>query len=295
MPPISSRRGDPGWTRTRELLASGGRFLPLLPVLAYLLILYVYPLLQIFKLSLFDPEPTLRHYQHFLRVSVYADRLIFTFRIALLVTGMSVLLGYPVAFLLTTVSTRTRNVLLMMVVVPFWISILVRTYAWMVLLGRDGLINNVLSAVGLIATPLRLIHNTFGVYIGMVHVLLPFAILPMYSVMQGIDVDLLKAAQSLGANSLRSFLRVFLPLSLPGVAGAALLVLILALGFYVTPVLLGGPSDIMIANLIDMQISQFLNWGFGSTLAIVLLAVSMSVFYVYNRFLGLDRLIGGFQ
>ncbi len=270
--------------------------LPLVPAVLYLLIFYLYPLSRMILLSFQEPKGggwTFMHYVHFFTSSIYLDRLLFTFQIVLVVTVLCVLLGYPVAYLLSTTPTRIRNLLLIMVVIPFWTSILVRTYAWMVLLGRAGIINQFLSSMGLIDTPLKLMHNTLGVYIGMVHVLLPFTILPMYSVMERIDRALLQAALNLGANRWHTFWQIFFPLSLPGVASGALLVFIIALGFYITPALLGGTSDIMISNLIDTQINSLLDWEFGSAISVVLLVMALIVFYVYNRFLGLDRLLGG--
>jgi ABC-type spermidine/putrescine transport system permease subunit I len=289
---------NPGW-RFADLWRpwlSRGMLLPLIPALVYLLVFYLYPLSRMILLSFRVPKEggwTLDHYLHFFTAAIYLDRMLFTFKIALIVTVLCILLGYPVAYLLSSVPTRVRNLLLIMVVVPFWTSILVRTYAWMVLLGRAGIINQFLQSFGLIETPLKLMHNTFGVYVGMVYVLLPFTILPMYSVMERIDRALLQAALNLGASRWQTFWRVFFPLSLPGVASGALLVFIIALGFYITPALLGGVSDVMISNLIDTQINSLLDWEFGSAISVVLLVMALIVFYLYNRFLGLDRLLGG--
>jgi putative spermidine/putrescine transport system permease protein len=285
---------DVGALAPREYVVRLRRLLPLAPALLYLLLLYIYPISKMLKLSLFDPTFTTEYYRHFVGSPIYANRLIFTFEIALAVTLICVVLGYPVAYLLTNVKSSVRNYLVLMVVIPFWVSILVRTYAWMVLLGRAGVINQLLLGLGIISEPVRLLHTTFAVLVGMVHVLLPFAILPMYSVMSSIDQELLKAAQNLGADSFQTFRRVFFPLSLPGVAGGGLLVFIIALGFYITPALLGGTSDVMIANLIDLQINALVNWGFGAAIAVILFGISLVIFYVYNRYLGLDQLLGGF-
>ena len=147
--------------------------------------------------------------------------------------------------------------------------------------------------LGLISEPLKLMYNTLGVVIGMVHVQLPLAILPLYSVMNGIDRGLLRAAQSLGANAFETFRRVFFPLSMPGVTGAFLLLFVGSMGFYITPALLGGPSNVLISNLIDSQISGLIHWEFGSAISVILLVISLIFFFAYNRLLGLDHLVGG--
>jgi ABC-type spermidine/putrescine transport system permease subunit I len=211
----------------------------------------------------------------------------------LTVTGITFLLGYPTAYLINSQPADRRNLMLIAVLIPFWTSILVRTYAWMVLLQRRGALNTLLVQFGLIQEPLELMYNRFGVLVGMVHILLPYMILPLYSVMQGIDMDLIKAAENLGANPLQSFARVFFPLSLPGVGAGLSLVFILAVGFFITPALMGGARETMIAQLIQRLISILLDWELGSALAFVLLAVVLIFFMLFNRLLGLDRLLGG--
>ena len=213
-----------------------------------------------------------------------------TFKTALGVTLLCVLFGVPTAYLLANLEGTWRNVLLMAVALPFLTSILIRTYAWMAILGRNGVVNQLLQAVGLTSAPMRLMHNELGVYVGMVHVLLPFMILPAYSVMSGIDRRLLHAAQSLGASPRKALVSVFLPLALPGIASGALLVFLIAIGFYITPALLGGPKQVMISNLIEVQVMELLNWGFGSALAFVLLAATVVLMVLFDRFLGLERL-----
>ena len=261
------------------------------PALVFLLSFYLYPISRMLIMSFFDPELTFEHYLRFIQVPAYLSILINTFEMALGVTLICLVLGYPVAYLLSSLKSPWSGLLMVLIVLPFFTAILVRTYAWMVLLGRNGLLNQALLNLGLIATPLKLMHNMFGTYVGMVHILLPFMILPMYSVMSGIDRDFLRAAESLGANPFRVFVNVFFPLSLPGVGGGCLLVFIIALGFYITPALLGGLSDVMLSMLIEVQVNQMLNWGFASALGVVLLAVTLVVFALYNRFLGIDRLV----
>ena len=265
----------------------------LIPSLAFLLVIFVYPLSLILLKSFIDPVPTLKHYLQFFGNPTYFKVLLITFKISLTVTLLSLLLGYPIAYLLSRVSDKTRNYLMILVLIPFWTSLLVRNYAWMVFLGREGVLNRILVGLGLIESPLGLLHTTFAVNVGMVHMMLPFMILAILGVMKGIDLGLLKAAASLGAGSFQTFVRVYFPLTLPGVAAGSLLVFIFSLGFFITPALLGGRGDMMISMLIEAQVSELLNWGFGSALAVILLVTTLILFYVYNRFLGLDRLWGG--
>jgi ABC-type spermidine/putrescine transport system permease subunit I len=182
---------------------------------------------------------------------------------------------------------------MIIIVLPFFTSIIVRTYAWMVLLGRNGIVNQYLMALHLTDAPLPLLYNQAGVVIGMTYVLLPYMVLTVYSVMRGIDPELVRAAHSLGASRLQAFRRVFLPLSLPGIAGGTLLVFILSLGFFITPALMGGPGDMMIAMLIEREVEITLNWAFASALAVVLLALTLVGFVGYNHIVRLERVFEG--
>ena len=262
----------------------------LLPALAWLGIVFVYPLGRLLWASLFTPTLSLASYARLLGSSIYLTVFVNTFEISATVTMLALALGYPLAFVLATAGPRVSRLMLAAIIVPLWTSVLVRTYAWMVLLGRRGLVNEGLQSLGLLDAPLPLLYNRLGVTIGMVHVLLPFMVLPIYSVMKGIDVDLLKAAQNLGANRRQAFLRVYVPLSLSGLATGSLLVFVSALGFFVTPALLGGRGDMMIAMLIDNQISQLLDWGLGSALAVVLFAITAGLLLVVQRFTRAERL-----
>ena len=270
----------PRWTS--ELL--------LVPALVWLGIFFVYPIGRLFYASLFTPAFSLGNYAKLVGTPIYLKVLANTFEISVTVTLVTLVLGYPLAFLLATAGRRTSGLMLVAIVLPLWTSVLVRTYAWMVLLGRRGLVNEGLQGLGLTDAPLPLLYNRLGVTIGMVHVLLPFMVLPIYSVMKGIDVDLLKAAQNLGANRRQAFLRVYLPLSLSGLATGCLVVFVTALGFFVTPALLGGRSDMMIAMLIDVQVSQLLDWGLGSALAVVLFAVTAAILLAVQRLTGAERM-----
>ena len=266
--------------------------LTLVPILAYLAVFYVYPLARILLLSVYGPRLTFDHFLRMVTVPVYTQVLMRSFRIALLVTVLSLVLGYPVAYLLSTLKPRRVALLMPVILVPFTISVLVRSYAWMAILGRQGLVNTLLGRLGLTQQPLDILYNEFGVLLGMVHILLPFFILPAYSVMIRIDRDLLKAASIMGATPARGFLEVFLPLSLPGIIGGGLLVFIQALGFFVTPALLGGPQDAMISMLIELQISQLLNWGFAAALSSVLLIATLGGFMLLTRIVRVPILWG---
>jgi ABC-type spermidine/putrescine transport system permease subunit I len=275
-------------TTTRAWTARA--WLPLAPALVFLAVFFVYPLVRMIALSFYAREGPLAYYVSIVSSPVYMTVLGLTFRMALGVTLCCVLLGVPTAYLLANLDGTWRNVLLVAVALPFLTSILIRTYAWMAILGRHGVVNRFLQATGLTDAPLPLMHNEIGVYVGMVHVLLPFMILPVYSVMSGIDRRLLRAAESLGASPRRALVTVLLPLALPGIASGALLVFLIAIGFFITPALLGGPKQVMISNLIEVQVIELLNWGFGAALAFVLLVATVVLMVLFDRFLGLERL-----
>ena len=267
--------------------------LMLLPALLVLAVLFAYPLLGIVNRSVYKAGYTLDFYLQIFRVPVYLQVFWGTFRVSALVTLLCLALGYPLAYVLASCRPRTARLLTIIVILPFFTSIIVRTYAWMVLLGRNGIVNQYLMALGLTDTPLPLLYNQAGVVLGMSYVLLPYMVLTVYSVMQGIDPGLVRAAHSLGASRLQAFRRVFLPLSLPGIAGGTLLVFILSLGFFITPALMGGPSDVMIAMLIEREVEITLNWSFASALAVVLLALTLVGFAGYNRIVRLERIFEG--
>jgi ABC-type spermidine/putrescine transport system permease subunit I len=264
----------------------------LVPVLVYLTVFYVYPLVRILVLSVYGPTFTLAHLLRMVTVPVYFEVLLRSFRIALLATVLSVVLGYPVACLLARLTPRQVALIMPVILLPFTISVLVRSYAWLAILGRQGVLNTLLGRLGVIREPLEILYSESGVLLGMVHILLPVFILPAYSVMTRIDRDLLKAASIMGAPPSRAFLEVFLPLSLPGLIGGGLLVFIQALGFFVTPALLGGPQDTMIAMLIELQISQLLNWGLAAALSTVLLVVTLGGFLLLTRLVRVSLLWG---
>ena len=268
---------------TKRSIIRDAPWIPLLlPVIIFLGFIYVYPVIKILRLCFLDPQPTLRNFAKILEDAANARVMWLTFKMGFGVTVSCLILGYPIAYLLDTIPQRVSNLLMLCVVIPLWTSILVRTYAWMVLLGRNGVVNQFLLLLGIIDQPIKMMYNTFGVYVGMVQILLPFMILPLYSVMRGIDKDLIKAANNLGAGPIRAFLRVYLPLSLPGVVSGFTLVFIMSLGFFITPALLGGLGNIMISMFIESHVNEFLNWGLASALSVILLLLTGFAFLVFR-------------
>lgn len=263
------------------------------PLLVFLLLVFVAPLATILARSFTDPEVGLQNYRAFFASPVYADVLVNTFRISGLVTLLTLVLGFPYAYLMTLATPFWRGVMLVAVLVPFWTSLLVRTFAWVLMLNNTGVVNELLLSVGLIDQPLTLIRNQTGVVVGMVQVMLPYAVLPLYATMRGVDRRLVQAAEGLGARPIFAFWRIYAPLTAPGVIAAALLVFISSIGFYVTPALLGGPKDVMIGELIVQQLSAVLRWGFASALAVILLVVTGVLLLLVSRVVNIGKFLGG--
>jgi ABC-type spermidine/putrescine transport system, permease component I len=263
-----------------------------LPGALLIFFVLILPIGWLFWLSFFgaNGEPTLANYARMLR-PVYVRTFISTFEVAGLVTLTCVVIGYPVAYLLSQLSERVAGILMIFVILPFWTSVLVRTYAWLVILQRTGLINTWLVNAGLISEPLPLVHNLLGTVIGMVHVMLPFLILPLYASMRAINPVYMRAAANCGASPVQAFWQVFLPLSLPGLAAGVGLVFVLCLGYFVTPALLGGGRVSMWAMQIANNISVYGNWGAASALGVVLLVVTGIILYVFKRLFKVE--IGG--
>jgi putative spermidine/putrescine transport system permease protein len=209
-----------------------------------------------------------------------------------LITFLTVLLGYPIAFLLASLKTRTSNLLMIMVLLPFWTSLLVRTSAWIALLQKEGVINDFLVGIGLIADDnrLALIHNQTGTIISMTHILLPFMILPLFSVMKTISPSYMRAARSMGATPFTAFRRIYFPNTVAGIGAGGILVFILSIGFYITPALVGGTSGTMISNFIAYHISQSLNWGLAAALGTILLLVVLALYILYDKIVGIDNM-----
>jgi putative spermidine/putrescine transport system permease protein len=264
----------------------------LIPGLLVIGCLLVLPLLWLFALSFYDNGLSLAHYARLFTDPSYYKSFLLTFQIGGAVTVATILLGYPLCYWILGLSPIWQRLAIICVLIPFWTSLLVRTYAWLVLLQRRGFVNSTLQDLGLLNEPLALMYNATGTTIGMAHILLPFLVLPLLATMQGIDRDLLKAAAGLGGSPGFVFWRVFFPLSLPGLTAGALLVFVLSIGYYVTPQLLGGGSTVMIGQLIQRNIELFSSWGAASAVSMVLLVMVMAVFLLMSRFLSLDRVMG---
>ena len=214
-----------------------------------------------------------------------------TIWMSLVITGSCILLGYPVAWLLANLPMRTSNLLLILVLLPFWTSLLVRTSAWKVMLQQQGVVNDTLVWLGLVDDGARLImmNNQFGTIVAMTHILLPFMILPMYSVMQTIPPSYLRAAKSLGATNWTAFWRVYFPQSVPGIGAGSILVFILAIGYYITPEIVGGTKGVFISNRIAYHISSSLNWGLAAALGSILLVLVLALYWCYDKIVGIDN------
>lgn len=262
----------------------------LVPPIIFIVVFLGYPLVNIFIQSIYNGHFTGEYYARFFSEGLYMRVLLLTLKTGAIVTLICLVLGYPVAYTMTFSSKNTRGFILIAIMIPFWTSLLVRTYAWMVLLQTQGVVNQILIKLGIIAEPIKLIYNTTGVVIGMTHVLLPYMILCLYSVMQGIDRNLLSAGSNLGARPFQAFFKIFLPLSFQGIASGSILVFIMGIGYFITPSLLGGQKDSMISQLIQIQVGDMLNWGFGSAIAFVLLAVTMLLLMIFKNFIRLDKL-----
>jgi len=224
---------------------------------------------------------------------IYVDLYIKTLRIALYITLLTIVLGYPLSYFLAGLQDKTANLLLVFVLLPFWTSLLVRTTSWIALLQTNGVVNTFLMSIGIINEPMEMLYTEFATIIAMTHILLPFMILPLYSVMRGIDPSYFRAALSMGARPIPAFLRIYLPMSLPGLSAGALLVFIISVGYYITPALVGGTEGQMISNIIAFHMQQSNNWGLAAALGSILLAVILLLYWTYDRFVGTKSLSFG--
>jgi putative spermidine/putrescine transport system permease protein len=264
----------------------------IMPALLLMTAFYIAPILQVLAISVTEPQPGLGNYER-LFTSESVQRVIgTTLRIGVITTAIALLLGYVLAYRIAMSGPRAQRWWLLAVLVPLWISVLVRAFAWVTLLRRQGLVNQGLLAAGVIEQPLALVWNELGIVIGMVHYMVPYAVLPMLSSMREIDPRVLTAARGLGAGRIRTFLRIFLPLSLPGVIAAGVLVFIFSLGFYITPALLGGGKTLMVAEWIKLQILDLIRWGLGAMMATVLVVAILATLAVFSRLVNLRRLFG---
>jgi ABC-type spermidine/putrescine transport system permease subunit I len=260
------------------------------PLALFMLAFYAWPVVSMLLRSVAEPSWTLENYRRLASDTVFLEVFWTTLRTAVVVTLGALLLGYPVALALSRLRHAAATVVLIVVLLPFWTSVLVRSYAWMVLLGRHGVINELLIAANLADAPLRLLNTPFAVHVAMIHILLPYMILPIASVLRQIDSAVLRAAAGLGAPPWRVFLQVVLPLSMPGVAAGVLLVFVLSLGFYITPALVGGPRDLMVSMLIAQQV-DLLNWPYAACLSVALLATTLLLVALFQRLPGVREVL----
>ncbi|MGB0634785.1 MAG: ABC transporter permease [Paracoccaceae bacterium] len=262
-----------------------------LPYLFLIFFLIIIPVGWLFYMSFIgrDGSLSMENYMRMWKSKAYMRIFITTFKISFLTTLICALLGYPLTYFMSQLSNRWANICLIGVLIPFWTSLLVRTYAWLVLLQRKGLINNLGLDLGIISEPIKFVHNTSGTLIGMAHIMLPFLILPLYANMKAIDKDCLKAAANLGATPTRAFWTVFFPLSIPGLLAGLLIVFVICLGFYVTPAVLGGGKVIMAAMKISANIELYFSWGAASALGVVLLVVTMIILYIASKLVSIDQ------
>ena len=263
-----------------------------LPSLITILIVVFIPVFWLSSLSFFDRagDFSWENYDRIFQSQLYIKTFIVTLKISFITLFFCILFGYPLCYWLSQLPDRLAGILMVFVLLPFWTSILVRTYAWLVILQRNGIINDTLISIGWIDEPLQLAHNLTGSIIGMVHILLPFFILPLFASMRSIDTNFIRAAISLGSTPRGAFWRVFFKMSLPGFFAGTVLVFVLALGTYVTPALLGGGKIQMLAQRIDSTIMLYSNWGAASALGVVLLILAFATIWIFNRAFGIDKL-----
>ncbi|SCX36128.1 ABC transporter permease [Agrobacterium rosae] len=265
----------------------------LAPALLVIVSLLIVPLVWLAWQSIWqEGRFTIINYQRFLTDSVYWMTFLQTFRIAIVVTLVTLLLGYPVAYVAAALPQRWSVLVLAMVLLPFWTSVLVRAYAWLILLQRTGIVNSALKKAGMIDTPLLLINNEFGTVLATIHILLPFMVLPLYATMKKIPPELTMAGASLGGSPSHVFTRIFLPLSLPGVIAGAVLVFVLTLGFYITPELLGGGRTYMVSMLVSRNIQVYNEWGAASSISVVLMLCVFLIFRLASMLIPFERIMG---
>lgn len=268
-------------------------WLLLVPAVLYIFTFLIYPMFNMFKLSFLDNagDFSITNYAYIFTDEVMLKVFLTTGKISIVVTVICLLLGYPTAYVMTIVTKKTRAIMTLCVMIPFWTSLLVRTYAWMILLQNQGVVNKTLLNLGIIGEPITMMYNTTGLIIGMVHVMLPYMILSLYSVMEGIDRNLITASSNLGANGIQTFFKIYLPLSKNGVVAGSVLVFVLNLGFYIIPSLMGSPDDMMVSQIIATQVNKLLNWNLASALSFVLLVVAMVLVIGVQKAFHIDKLM----
>ncbi|ALP67630.1 ABC transporter permease [Paraburkholderia caribensis] len=266
----------------------------LMPALLLLVIFFLLPVLSLLLRSVLEPSLGMQNYAQLVGSTTYLRVFGNTFLVATVVTLATLAIGFPTAWLLAIAPRKLSSLLFAIMLLSMWTNLLARTFAWMVLLQQTGPINRMLMALGIISEPLTLVNNLIGVTIGMTYIMLPFLVMPLHATLRGIDPSTLRAAAICGASRWQAFWRVLVPLAMPGVASGALMVFVMALGYFVTPALLGGASYMMLAELIAQLVQQLLNWGLAGAAAFVLLAVTLSLYALQLRFTGGARAsVGG--
>ncbi len=288
---LSQAQPDPSEAHRRR--EQGLMLMLAAPAFFVVVLLLVIPVGWLFWQSIYSNGFTAEHYHRIFTGEIYWNTFALTFRISFIVTVLALLLGYPVAYAAAVLPRRWSIVVLLLAIMPFWTSVLVRTYAWLILLSQQGVVNSALMGLGLIDSPLALVHNELGTIIGTVHILLPFMILPLYSTMLKIPSDLTLAGASLGGSPLHVFRRVYFPLSLGGVVAGSTLVFVLCLGFYITPELMGGGKTVMVSMVVSRNVELFNDWGAASAVSVVLLLCVLAVFFVGSRMVPIERIVGG--
>lgn len=265
------------------------------PSIITIFMVIMIPLGWLFYLSLIGKGGgfSLENYQKMIEYKSYARVYMITFQVSILTTILCIIIGYPLTYFLAQLPKRLAGILMLTVLLPFWTSLLVRTYAWLVLLQKKGLLNDFAVQIGLWENPIKLVHNMTGTLIGMAHIMLPFLILPLYGAMRRIEPEMMHAASNLGAKPFQVFWKIFFPMSLPGMIAGSLIVFVLCLGFYVTPAVLGGGRVVMVATQITAILENQFNWGAASALGVVLLFATIIVLYLAGRMLKLDNILFG--
>lgn len=263
------------------------------PFLLVILGFYFGPMLNILWLSVTDPAPGLGNYQKLFESDTLARIVWTTLRVCLITTIFSVGVGYCIAYAMVHAHEKNQRAMLTLILISFWISVLVRTFSWLMLLGRNGLVNQSLDAIGIVSQPVAFMRNELGVLIGMIHYMVPYAVLPLMANMQTLDSRIMAASRNLGASGAQTFRRIYLPLTTPGLVAAFLLVFILSLGFYVTPAILGGGKVLMVAEYVSVQLLVTLKWGTAAMLGALMLFSVFALLWIMSRFMSLDTVFGG--
>ncbi|OJF94412.1 ABC transporter permease [Pararhizobium antarcticum] len=267
-------------------------FAQTMPALVLILVFFVLPVFALLLRSVLEPQPGFGNYAELLGSTTYLKIFLNTFVVSALVTAVSLAIGFPVAWALAIMPSRLSSVVFAILLLSMWTNLLTRTYAWMVLLQRTGVINKSLMGLGLIDEPLPLVNNLVGVTIGMTYIMLPFIILPLYGVIRRIDPAILQAAALCGATRWQALTRILIPLAAPGMVSGALMVFVMSLGYFVTPALLGGTANMMLAELIAQFVQSLVNWGMGGAAALVLLVVTLTLYALQLRLFGPARMGG---